>query len=165
MAATEPATTELHDTAKTLVADDKGILAADESSGTIEKRFDSIGLESTEENRRTYRDLLFTTPELEQFVSGVILYDETIRQSSADGTPFAELLAGRGIIPGIKVDTGAKDLAGGPGEKVTEGLDGLRERLQDYREHGARFAKWRAVITIGEGLPTGYCIAVNAHAL
>ena len=120
----------LHGTARELVADDKGILAADESSGTIEKRFDSISLESTEENRRAYRDMLFTTPDLEQYVSGVILYDETIRQSSADGTPFPELLAGRGIIPGIKVDTGAKDLAGAPGEKVTEGLDGLRERLQ-----------------------------------
>src|SRR5919106_1596572 len=134
---------DLHETAQAIVADDKGILAADESSGTIEKRFDSIGLESTEENRRAYRDMLFTTPDLEQFVSGVILYDETIRQSSADGTPFAELLAGRGIIPGIKVDTGAKDLAGAPGEKVTEGLDGLRERLADYVELGAKFAKWR----------------------
>src|SRR5687767_8317323 len=159
------AANELHDTAKALVADDKGILAADESSGTIEKRFDSIELESTEENRRAYRDMLFTTPGLEDSVSGVILYDETIRQSSADGTPFAELLAARGIIPGIKVDTGAKELAGAPGEKVTEGLDGLRERLQEYRELGARFAKWRAVIDIGEGIPTSYCIAVNAHAL
>ena len=121
---------ELHETAKALVADDKGILAADESSGTIEKRFDSIGLESTEENRRAYRDMLFTTPGLEEYVSGVILYDETLRQSSADGTPFAEYLADKGIIPGIKVDLGAKDLAGAPGEKVTEGLDGLRERLR-----------------------------------
>ena len=126
---------ELHETAKALVADNKGILAADESSGTIEKRFESIGLESTEESRRAYRDMLFTTPGLEESVSGVILFDETLRQSSADGTPFAELLADRGIIPGIKVDTGAKDLAGAPGEKVTEGLDGLRERLQEYREH------------------------------
>ena len=156
---------ELHETAKALVADDKGILAADESSGTIKKRFDSISLESTEENRRAYRDMLFTTPELEQFVSGVILYDETIRQSSADGTPFPKLLADKGIIPGIKVDTGAKDLAGAPGEKVTEGLDGLRERLEEYRGLGARFAKWRAVITIGEGIPTAYCIEANAHAL
>ena len=155
----------LYETARALVADDKGILAADESSGTIEKRFDSISLESTEENRRAYRDMLFTTPDLEQFVSGVILYDETIRQSSADGTPFAKLLADRGIIPGIKVDTGAKDLAGAPGEKVTEGLDGLRERLEEYRGLGARFAKWRAVITIGEGIPTAYCIEANAHAL
>ena len=145
------ATSELHETARALVADNKGILAADESSGTIEKRFDSIELESTEENRRAYRDMLFTTPGLEDFVSGVILYDETIRQQSSDGTPFAKLLADRGIIPGIKVDTGAKDLAGAPGEKVTEGLDGLRERLEEYRSLGARFAKWRAVITIGTG--------------
>ena len=156
---------ELHRTAKELVADDRGILAADESSGTIEKRFDTIDLESTEENRRAYRDMLFTTPGLEESVSGVILYDETIRQSAADGTPFSKLLAGKGIIPGIKVDTGAKALAGAPGETVTEGLDGLRERLQEYKELGARFAKWRAVITIGDGLPTAYCIQVNAHAL
>ena len=120
---------DLQETAKALVADNKGILAADESSGTIKKRFDSISLESTEETRRAYRDMLFTTPGLEESVSGVILYDETLRQSSADGTPFAQLLAGKGIIPGIKVDTGAKELAGAPGEKVTEGLDGLRERL------------------------------------
>ena len=159
------AASELHETAKALVADSRGILAADESSGTIEKRFDSIALESTAESRRAYRDMLFTTPDLEQYVSGVILYDETLRQSSADGTTFAELLAGKGIIPGIKVDTGAKDLAGAPGEKVTEGLDGLRERLQEYRTLGARFAKWRAVITIGDGIPTSYCIHANAHAL
>src|ERR687896_2074 len=156
---------ELHEIAKALVAEGKGILAADESSGTIKKRFDSIGVESTEEKRRAYRDLLFTTEGAEEFVSGVILYDETIRQSSSDGTPFAELLAQRGIIPGIKVDTGAKDLAGAPGEKVTEGLDGLRERLEEYRGLGARFAKWRAVITIGDGLPTSYCLQTNAHAL
>ncbi len=156
---------ELHRTAKELVADDRGILAADESSGTIKKRFDTIDLESTEENRRAYRDMLFTTPGLEESVSGVILYDETLRQSAADGTPFSKLLAGKGIIPGIKVDTGAKPLAGSPGETVTEGLDGLRERLQEYKELGARFAKWRAVITIGDGLPTAYCIQVNAHAL
>jgi fructose-bisphosphate aldolase, class I len=161
---------DLHETALALVADDKGILAADESSGTIKKRFDSISLESTEENRRAYRDMLFTTPGLEEYVSGVILYDETLRQSSADGTPFAELLAGRGIIPGIKVDMGAKELAFSPEEKVTEGLDGLRERLEEYRGLGARFAKWRAVITIGTSsdgaaLPTAYCIQVNAHAL
>jgi len=156
---------DLHETARALVADDRGILAADESSGTIEKRFDSIELESTEENRRAYRDMLFTTPDLEQFVSGVILFDETIRQSSADGTPFPQLLAGKGIIPGIKVDTGAKDLAGAPGEKVTEGLDGLRDRLEEYVGLGARFAKWRAVITIGDGIPTSYCIHTNAHAL
>src|ERR671910_1963346 len=159
------ANTELHETAAALVADNKGILAADESSGTIEKRFDSIGLESTEENRRAYRDMLFTTPGLEDSVSGVILYDETIRQSSAEGTPFAKLLADKGIIPGIKVDTGAKPLAFSPEEKVTEGLDGLRERLQEYKQLGARFAKWRAVITIGDGMPTPYCIEVNAHAL
>jgi fructose-bisphosphate aldolase, class I len=156
---------DLNATAKEIVADNRGILAADESSGTIKKRFDSIGLESTEENRRAYRDMLFTTPGLEEWVSGVILFDETIRQSSADGTPFPELLASRGMIPGIKVDTGAKELAGAPGEKVTEGLDGLRERLQEYRELGARFAKWRAVITIGEGIPTDYCLRTNAHAL
>ncbi len=156
---------ELHETARELVADNRGILAADESSGTIKKRFDSISLESTEENRRAYRDMLFTTPGLEEHVSGVILYDETIRQSAADGTPFAKLLADKGIIPGIKVDTGAKPLAGAPGETVTEGLDGLRERLEEYRGLGARFAKWRAVITIGDGLPTSYCIATNAHAL
>jgi fructose-bisphosphate aldolase, class I len=156
---------ELYETAQALVADNKGILAADESSGTIEKRFDTISLESTEENRRAYRDMLFTTPDLEDYVSGVILYDETLRQSASDGTPFAKLLADKGIIPGIKVDTGAKDLAGAPGEKVTEGLDGLRERLEEYRGLGARFAKWRAVITIGEGIPTGACLRANAHAL
>ncbi len=159
------AANDLHETARALVADDKGILAADESSGTIEKRFDSIKLESTEESRRAYRDMLFTTPGLEEFVSGVILYDETLRQRSAAGTPFGELLASRGIIPGIKVDTGAKPLAGSLDETVTEGLDGLRERLQEYKSLGARFAKWRAVITIGDGLPTALCIQVNAHTL
>src|SRR6188508_762337 len=159
------ATSELHETARALVADNKGILAADESSGTIKKRFDSIDLESTEESRRAYRDMLFTTPALEDFVSGVILYDETLRQASADGTPFAKLLADKGIIPGIKVDTGAKDLAGAPNEKVTEGLDGLRERLEEYRELGARFAKWRAVFIIRDGLPTARCVHANAHAL
>src|ERR671919_1130742 len=157
--------TDLHATALEIVADNRGILAADESSGTIKKRFDSIELESTEENRRAYRDMLFTTPRLEEWVSGVILFDETIRQSSADGTPFPELLSGRGVIPGIKVDTGAKDLAGAPGEKVTEGLDGLRERLEEYRGLGARFTKWRAVITIGKGIPSEYCVWTNAHAL
>jgi fructose-bisphosphate aldolase class I len=156
---------QLHETANALVAEGKGILAADESSGTIEKRFDSIGLESTEENRRAYRDMLFTTPDLEDSVSGVILYDETIRQATADGTPFPQYLASKGVIPGIKVDLGAKDLAFAPGEKVTEGLDGLRERVQEYRQLGARFAKWRAVITIGDGIPSAYCIQVNAHAL
>ena len=162
--------TDLHKTARELVADDRGILAADESSGTIKKRFDTIPLESTEESRRAYRDMLFTTPGLEEFVSGVILYDETLRQSSADGTPFPELLSSRGIVPGIKVDTGAQPLATAPGETVTEGLDGLRERLEEYRSLGARFAKWRAVITIGTApdgaaLPSDHCILVNAHAL
>jgi fructose-bisphosphate aldolase, class I len=156
---------DLEATAGALVAPGKGILAADESSGTIKKRFDSIGVESTEENRRAYRELLFTTDGVEAFISGTILYDETIRQSSADGTPFPQLLAGRGIIPGIKVDTGAKDLAGSPGEKVTEGLDGLRERLEAYVQLGARFTKWRAVIAIGEDIPSEYCIWANAHAL
>jgi len=156
---------EMYDTASAIVADNKGILAADESSGTIKKRFDSIGAESTEETRRFYRNLLFTTPGMEDFIGGVILYDETIRQASDDGTPFAELLASKGVVPGIKVDTGAHDLAGHPGEKVTEGLDGLRGRLAEYVELGARFAKWRAVITIGEGIPTDPCIDANAHPL
>ncbi|MGH3103172.1 MAG: class I fructose-bisphosphate aldolase [Gaiellaceae bacterium] len=156
---------ELEATARALVAEGKGILAADESSGTIKKRFDSIGVESTEENRRAYRDLLFTTEGAEEFISGVILFDETIRQSAADGTPFPKLLADRGIIPGIKVDSGAKPLAGAPGETITEGLDGLRERLEEYRELGARFAKWRAVITIGKDIPSEYCTWTNAHAL
>jgi len=156
---------ELHDTARAIVADHKGILAADESTGTIKKRFDSIGVESTEENRRFYRQLLFTAPGMEEFIGGVILYDETIRQATDDGMPFAELLAAKGVVPGIKVDTGAHDLAGFPGEKVTEGLDGLRGRLEEYRGLGARFAKWRAVITIGDGVPTDACIAANAHAL
>jgi fructose-bisphosphate aldolase, class I len=157
--------TDLHETAKALVADGKGILAADESSGTIKKRFDSIGVESTEENRRAYRDLLFTTSGAEEFISGVILYDETIRQSSADGTPFPKLLESKGIIPGIKVDMGAKPLAGAPDETITEGLDGLRERLQEYYELGARFTKWRAVLSIGNELPSEYAIWTNAHAL
>jgi fructose-bisphosphate aldolase class I len=156
---------ELHETARAIVADHKGILAADESTGTIKKRFDSIGVESTEENRRFYRQLLFTAPGMEDFIGGVILYDETIRQRADDGTPFPEVLSSKGVIPGIKVDTGAHDLAGFPGEKVTEGLDGLRARLEEYRELGARFAKWRAVITIGSGIPTDACIDANAHAL
>jgi fructose-bisphosphate aldolase class I len=157
--------TDLETTAKALVADGKGILAADESDGTIKKRFDSIGVESSVENRRAYRELLFTTEGMEEHISGVILFDETIRQSAADGTPFPKLLESRGIIPGIKVDKGAKDLAGAPGEQVTEGLDGLRDRLAEYRELGARFTKWRAVISIGDGQPSDYCIWVNAHAL
>jgi len=155
----------LESVAQALVAPGKGILAADESTGTIEKRFKSIGVESTEENRRSYRNLLFTTEGAEEFISGVILYDETIRQSSDDGTPFPQLLAERGIIPGIKVDKGAKDLANAPAEKITEGLDGLRERLQEYRELGARFTKWRAVISIGSEIPSEYCLWTNAHAL
>jgi fructose-bisphosphate aldolase class I len=158
-------TTSLEATAQALVAPGKGILAADESSGTIKKRFDSIGVESTEDNRRAYRDLLFTTEGTEDFISGVILYDETIRQSSLDGTPFPKLLESKGITPGIKVDIGAVDLAHAPDEKITQGLDGLRERMAEYHELGARFAKWRAVITIGDGIPSEYCIWANAHAL
>ena len=164
MVATESAT-DLESIAHALVAEGKGILAADESDGTIKKRFDSIGVESTEENRRSYRELLFATEGIEDYISGVILFDETLRQSASDGTPFPKLLADRGIIPGIKVDKGAKDLAGAPGETVTEGLDGLRDRLTEYRELGARFTKWRAVISIGEGIPSDYCIWANAHAL
>jgi fructose-bisphosphate aldolase, class I len=148
-----------------MVARGKGILAADESSGTCEKRFKSVNVECTEENRRAYRGLLFTTPGVEQYVSGVILFDETLRQKADDGTPFPAYLAGKGIIPGIKVDKGAMDLALCPGEKVTEGLDGLRARLAEYFKLGARFAKWRAVITIGEGIPTHTCLYANAHAL
>lgn len=151
--------------AQAMVAPGKGILAADESSGTIKKRFDAINLESTEETRRAYRDLLFTTPGASEFISGVILYDETIRQSTSDGVAFPKYLAQQGIIPGIKVDAGAKALAGFPGEKITEGLDGLRERLKEYAGLGARFAKWRAVITIGPGAPSAYCLQANAHAL
>jgi fructose-bisphosphate aldolase, class I len=151
--------------ARALVAPGKGILAADESTGTIEKRLKSIDVESTEENRRAYREMLFTTPGLGDHISGVILYDETIRQSTRDGVPFTKVLEDAGSIPGIKVDKGAKPLAGAEGEKVTEGLDGLRERLTEYRELGAKFTKWRAVIDIGEGLPSAYSIHVNAHAL
>jgi fructose-bisphosphate aldolase, class I len=157
--------TDLETIAKALVAEGKGILAADESEGTIKKRFDSIGVESTEENRRAYRDLLFTTEGVEEFISGVIMFDETIRQTTEDGTPFAQLLESRGIIPGIKVDKGAKPLALAEGETVTEGLDGLRERLAEYHELGARFTKWRAVISIGDARPSDYCIWTNAHAL
>ena len=156
---------ELEATARALVAEGKGILAADESDGTIKKRFDSIGVESTEENRRGYRDLLFTTEGVEEYISGVILFDETIRQSSADGTPFPKLLESKGIIPGIKVDQGAKPLALAEGETITEGLDGLRERLVEYRELGARFAKWRATYSITDTLPSEYCMWTNAHAL
>ncbi len=151
--------------AASIVAGDKGILAADESTGTIKKRLDSIAVESTEENRRAYRNLLFTAAGYEEYIGGVILYDETIRQRADDGTPFAELIAAKGVVPGIKVDTGAKPLAGAPGETVTEGLDGLRERLAEYYELGARFAKWRATLSVGERLPSRYCVRVNAQAL
>jgi len=156
---------DLNATARALVTKGKGILAADESSGTIEKRFKSINVPSTEENRRDYREMLFTTKGAAEFISGVILYDETLRQKAQSGTRLAEILSQEGIIPGIKVDKGALDLAGFPGEKITEGLDGLRERLVAYRELGARFTKWRAVITIGDGIPSRYCIDANAHAL
>ncbi len=159
------ATKGLHDLARSLVAAGKGILAADESSGTIKKRLESVGVESTEESRRAYRELLFTTPGIEEFLSGVILFDETIRQTTRDNTRFPDLLAQKGIIPGIKVDKGTTPLAGSPEEKITEGLDGLRERLQEYRELGARFCKWRAVITIGEDIPTQTCIDANAEVL
>jgi len=155
----------LEQTARALVAPGKGILAADESDGTIKKRFDTIHVESTEESRRAYRELLFTTPGMEEHISGVILYDETIRQSSAEGTPFPELLEGKGVIPGIKVDKGAKPLALAEGETITEGLDGLRERLAEYRDLGARFAKWRATYSIGDDVPSEYSIWTNAHAL
>jgi fructose-bisphosphate aldolase class I len=148
-----------------LVADGRGILAADESSPTIKKRFDSIGVESNEENRRVYRDMLFSTPEVGRYISGVILFDETLRQSGADGTPLVKLIEIGGMIPGIKVDKGAKDLAGFPGEKVTEGLDGLRERCNEYAGLGARFAKWRAVYTIGKDIPSAACMMANAHGL
>ncbi len=152
-------------TAKALVAPGKGILAADESGGTIKKRFDSISVESTEDNRRDYREMLFTAKNVGEYISGVILFDETIRQDAADGTSLVKVLESQGIIPGIKVDQGAKPLAGADGETVTEGLDGLRERLAEYRSLGARFAKWRATYTITDTLPSAYCIDVNAHAL
>jgi fructose-bisphosphate aldolase, class I len=155
----------MRDAARELVAPGKGILAADESSGTIEKRFDQIGVESTEENRRQYRQLLFTTQGLGEHISGVILFDETIRQAGDDGRSFVRTLQEAGVIPGIKVDTGAKPLAGFPGETVTEGLDGLRERLREYVELGARFAKWRATIIIGDATPTGFAIEANTHAM
>jgi fructose-bisphosphate aldolase class I len=152
-------------TAKALVADDKGLLAMDESNPTCNQRFAKLGIPQTEEMRRAYRELIVTTPGLSESISGAILYDETIRQREKDGTPFASSLADAGIIPGIKVDTGAKNLAGHPGEKITEGLDGLRDRLAEYSQMGARFAKWRAVIAIGEGIPTQGCIEANANAL
>src|SRR5580692_3273061 len=157
--------TELARIANAMVAKNKGILAADESSGTIKKRFDAIKLESTEEHRRLYRELLFTAPGAAESISGVILYDETIRQKTKDGTPFPEYLTKLGIVPGIKVDLGAKPLAGFPNETITEGLDGLRERFVEYFKLGARFAKWRAVIDIADGIPTPFAIEANAHAL
>jgi len=156
---------ELESVARSLVPKGKGILAADESAGTIKRRFEGIKLESTEENRCAYREMLFTTQGVEEFISGVILFDETVRQKVKDSRSFPEVLSQKGIIPGIKVDKGTIDLPGFPGEKVTEGLDGLRNRLSEYRDLGARFAKWRAVIAIGEGIPTRGCIEANAHAL
>jgi len=158
-------TADLCATARALVAKNRGILAADESTSTIKKRFDTIKLESTEENRRAYRELLFTAPGAQQYISGVIMYDETLRQKTKDGVPFPAYLAQHGMLPGIKVDMGAKPLAGFPGETITEGLDGLRERLAEYYKLGAKFAKWRAVIDIGSGIPSGYAIDANAEAL
>jgi len=156
----------IQDIAQTMVAKGKGILAADESTPTCTKRFESINVESTEENRNAYRGMLFTADGIENHISGVIFFDETIRQSTINGSiPFPEHLSTLGIIPGIKVDKGAKQLANSDDEKITEGLDGLRDRLKEYYELGARFAKWRAVITIGEDIPTAYCISANAHAL
>ena len=155
----------LVDTARRLVADGKGLLAMDESNPTCNRRFASAGIPQTEEARRAYRELIITAPCLGESISGVILYDETIRQQTNDGIPFLKILTEAGIIPGIKVDTGAKDLAGRPGEKITEGLDGLRDRLLEYFQMGARFAKWRAVIALGDGLPSYGCIEANAQAL
>ena len=155
----------LNETARAIVAPGKGILAADESSGTIKKRFDSINVESTEDRRRAYREMLFTTAGAADYVSGVILFDETIRQAASDGRPLPKILESEGVIPGIKVDKGAVPLAKAPNELVTDGLDGLRARLLEYRNLGARFAKWRAVIDIADGIPSQYCIDVNAHAL
>jgi fructose-bisphosphate aldolase class I len=158
--------TELNRVAEHMVAPGRGILAADESSGTIKKRFDAIGVENTENNRRDYREMMFRTTEaMSKYVSGVILYDETIRQNAQDGTPLVKLITGAGALPGIKVDAGAKPLPFCPGETVTEGLDGLRERLIEYRKLGAKFAKWRAVIDVGAGIPSYTCIKANAHAL
>ncbi len=153
------------ETARAMVAPGKGLLAADESAGTCKKRFDSVNVECNEENRRAYREMLFTTPGISEYVSGVILFDETLRQKTKDGTNFAEYLKKNGILPGIKVDAGVHEMALHPGEKVSEGLDKLAERMQEYFKLGARFAKWRAVITIGEGIPTQACLDANAHAL
>jgi fructose-bisphosphate aldolase class I len=156
---------ELASTARALVVGGKGILAADETPGTLTRRLEALKIESTPDSRRAYREMFFTTPGIAEFLSGVIMQDETIRQKSSKGTALADLLAQQGIIPGIKVDNGAKPLAGSPGENITEGLDGLRERLKEYREMGARFAKWRAVIAVDEKLPSAACVSVNAHAL
>jgi len=155
----------LIDTEGMLVADDKGLLAMDESNPTCNKRFAKLEIPQTEEARRAYRELIVTTPDLGECISGAILYDETIRQQKLDGTPFIKVITDAGIIPGIKVDTGAKDMAGHPGEKITEGLDGLRDRLAEYAQMGARFAKWRAVIAVGDGIPSRGCIEANAQAL
>ena len=155
----------LMDTARMLVAGDKGLLAMDESNSTCNKRFAKLGIPQTEESRRAWRELIVTTPGLDESISGLILYDETIRQRKKDGTAFLKVITDAGIIPGIKVDTGAKDMAGHPGEKITEGLDGLCDRLKDYFQMGARFAKWRAVIAVGDGIPSRGCIEANAHAL
>jgi fructose-bisphosphate aldolase class I len=155
---------DLESVAGTLVADEKGILAADETVATLTKRFDSLGIQSTEQSRRTYREMLFTSG-VAEFISGIIMQDETIHQKSSDRTPLAQVISNQGILPGIKVDTGAKPLAGFPGETVTEGLDGLRDRLSEYHGMGARFAKWRAVIRITDALPSPVCVSVNAHAL
>jgi fructose-bisphosphate aldolase class I len=159
------ASNDLGAIARQMVAPGQGILAADESTGTVTKRFEKVGIESTEQSRRDYRELLVTAPNAGDYISGIILYDETIRQDASDGRPFVDLLNEVGILPGIKVDTGAKPLTFLPDEKMTEGLDGLRERIEEYVELGAKFAKWRAVVTIGPGIPTQYCIDVNAHAL
>ncbi|MSP80503.1 MAG: fructose-bisphosphate aldolase class I [Rhodospirillales bacterium] len=156
---------ELNATAKAMVDGHKGLLAADESTGTCKKRLDSVGVEATETNRRDYRELLFSAKGLGQYISGVILYDETLRQKAKDGTPMGALLKRAGVLPGIKLDAGAKPLAGSPDETVTEGLDGLAQRVEEYVGMGARFAKWRAVIKIGAGIPTPYCLETNAHAL
>jgi fructose-bisphosphate aldolase class I len=159
------ATVDLGNTAQALVANGKGILAADETPTTLTRRFDALNIDSTPDSRRAYREMFFTTPGVAECISGVIMQDETIHQKSSSGTPLADVLAQQGVMPGIKVDTGAKPLAGSPGETITEGLDGLRERLQEYRQMGARFAKWRAVIRIGDSLPSSTCVHVNAHAL
>ena len=156
---------QLEETAQAMVAAGKGIIAIDESNATIKKRFDGVGIDCTEDNRRAYREMLLTTPNLSDHISGAILYDETIRQSSRAGVPFTRIMLDNGILPGIKVDKGPQSLAGFPGEVVTEGLDGLRDRLKEYYKLGARFAKWRAVITIGEDAPSGTCIEANTHAL